>query len=156
MAKAPTTGTTEMEPEAVEANGSSPVIRILDRSAILEASDIQTEVVEVPEWGGSVIVRGLMGVDRDSFERSMLDIKGKDATMNWRNFRAKLIARSIVDSEGNRIFLDTDVEALGKKSASAISRVFNVAQRLSGMAPEDVEELTSALKDDPSEGSGSD
>ena len=35
-----------------------------------------------------------------------------------------------------------DAHFLGEKSADAISRVFEVAQRLSGMARRDVEQLT--------------
>jgi hypothetical protein len=61
--------------------------------------------------------------------------------MNLRNIRAKLVALTVVDEDGNRIFSDEDAEALGKKSAAALDRIFAVAQRLSGLRPEDVEEL---------------
>lgn len=156
MSPAATADTVEKEAKEEPAvNGASPVVRILGRDDILAAPDLQTQVVDVPEWGGSVIVQGLTGVDRDYFERSMLDIKGDNAAINWRNFRAKLVARAVVDSEGRRLFLETDVDALGKKSAKALQRVFRVAQELSGLADDEVEELTEGLKDVPSEDSGS-
>ena len=39
----------------------------LSRDAILQREDIKTEDVEVPEWGGTVRVRGMSGVQRDAF-----------------------------------------------------------------------------------------
>lgn len=131
------------------------VIVMLDRGMILAAQDLQTEVVPCPEWGGSVIVRGLSGTDRDSFERSMLDIRGDNAELNWTNFRAKLICRTVVDGDGKRLFTDADAATLGKKSALPIQRLFRVAQRLSGLGDDEVKELTESLKEAPSEGSGS-
>jgi hypothetical protein len=73
--------------------------------------------------------------------------------MNLKNIRAKLVALTVVDEEGNRIFSDSDASALGKKSAAALDRVFEVAQRLSGLRPEDVEELSKNFGSDQSEDS---
>lgn len=115
--------------------------KFLTRDAILKAQDLPTEVVEIPEWNGAVIVRGLTGAERDAFEQSIVETRGKNTRMNLRNIRAKLVALTVVDEDGNRIFSDEDAEALGKKSAAALDRVFAVAQRLSGLRPEDVEEL---------------
>lgn len=115
--------------------------KFLTRDAILKAQDLPTEVVEIPEWNGAVIVRGLTGAERDAFEQSIVEQRGKNTRMNLRNIRAKLVALTVVDEEGNRVFSDEDAEALGKKSAAALDRIFAVAQRLSGLRPEDVEEL---------------
>lgn len=123
---------------------------LLSRDAILGASDIQSEIVDVPEWGGSVRVQGMSGTDRDAFEASLLKGKGKNTSVNYNNLRAKLLVRSIVDDSGERIFGEHDIAALGAKSAAALNRVYNVAQRLNGLSDEDVEELTDGLKDDPS------
>ena len=115
---------------------------LLSREAILAASDLKTEEVAVPEWGGAVLVRGLTGAERDVYEQSVLTGKGKNRDVNLKNARAKLIAMSVIDESGNRLFnTGADVEALGKKSAAAIQRVFEVAQRLSGLSDSDVEEL---------------
>lgn len=140
---------------ATEPERTNGVTILLTRDSILAAPDLQTEVVEVPEWGGSVTVRGMTGAERDSFERSMVDLSGKDTKMNVVNFRAKMVARTVVDSAGKRLFRDDDATMLGTKSAAAINRVFKVAQRLSGMADDEVEELTTNLKETPSVDSGS-
>jgi len=128
----------------------------LTREAILQASDIQTEDVEVPEWGGTVAVRGLSGRGRDDFEASVMVGKGKNRDINVRNFRAKLVALCCVDEQGVRLFSDEDVKALGDKSAGALTKVFDVASRLSGLSKEDEEDLTKNSESDLSDGSISD
>jgi hypothetical protein len=129
---------------------------ILGRDSILQASDIRKELVAVPEWGGEVYVRSLSAKERDEFESSMLTFKGKTQEVNLRQARAKLAALSICDEEGKRLFSDADVAALGNKSASAMQRVWTVAQRLSAITEEDMEELTKNSGSARSEGSSSD
>jgi len=112
---------------------------LLNKEAILKAQDLPFEDVEVSQWGGTVRVRALTGAERDAFEQGIVEQRGKSAKMNLRNVRAKLVALTIVDEHGERIFADSDVEGLGKKSALALNKVFEVAQRLSGIRPEDME-----------------
>jgi len=115
----------------------------LSKEDILKAEDLGTEEVDVPEWGGSVLVRGMTGAERDAFE-----VAGRDQRTGQRrpdalsNVRAKLVARCVVDDDGTRLFTDADVAALGEKSGAAIDRVFAVAARLSGLGEEDQEEMT--------------
>lgn len=135
---------------------ASDTKRILTRDAILGVADLKTDHVEVPEWGGVVLVRGLTGAERDQFEADSLVGRGKRREVNLRNFRARLVARTVVDEQGNRLFTDADVEALARKSASAIARVYDVAARLSGLTDEDVDELVGNSGTGPSAGSGSD
>jgi hypothetical protein len=125
---------------------------VLTREAILGVDDLQVEVVDVPEWGGAVRVRGLTGAERDAFESSIIDQRGKKSRIILRNIRAKLVVLSVVDGENKSLFNEGDVKALGSKSASALQRVFNVAQRLSGISDEDVEELAGNLGDGQSDG----
>lgn len=127
----------------------------LSRDAILAVDDVQYEDVEVPEWGGRVRVKSLTGRERDALEASMIVGKGKNANVNMNNLRAKLVGRSVVDEDGKRLFSDDDIAALGAKSAAALTRVYEVAQRLSGITQEDVEELTKNSETAPSEDSGS-
>lgn len=128
----------------------------LTRDAILEAVDIPHETVSVPEWGGEVIVRGLTGAQRDRFESSMIRGEGRNQRVVLDNMRARLCALTIVDENGKRLFSDSDVKALGQKSAVALNRVFAVAMRLSGLTPEDVAELSKNSVDGQSEDSTSD
>lgn len=127
----------------------------LSRDAILAVDDVQFEDVDVPEWGGKVRVKSLTGRERDALESSMIVGKGKNANVNLNNLRAKLVARSVVDEDGKRLFNDDDIAALGAKSAAALTRVYEAAQRLSGITEEDVDELTKNSETAPSADSGS-
>lgn len=115
--------------------------KLLTKDDILQAQDLPTERVEVPEWGGAVIVRGLTGAERDKFEASIVIRKGDKTDFNPENMRAKLVALCVVDEQGNRLFTDDEAKLLGRKSAAALDRVFQVAQRLSGLNPGAVEDL---------------
>lgn len=139
---------------------------VLTRDEILGAKDTLIEPVEVPEWGLDgegkpkiVFIRGLTGTDRDDFEMNMITTKGKTTELNLKNLRAKLIARCAVDSEdpetAQKLFTIDDIEPLGRKSGLALQRCYAMAQKLSGLSAEDVEELTSQLGEGPSDGSGS-
>jgi len=109
----------------------------LTKKQILSADDLPKEKVEVPEWGGHVFVRTLTGAERDRFEQTLLD--GKN--VNMANVRARLVVLTAIGDDGKRIFADTDANALGEKSASALDRVYGVAQRLNGLTAADVEDL---------------
>jgi len=113
---------------------------ILTRDMILQAQDLKTEDVPVPEWGGDVRVRTLTGAEREQFGRSMLGADGKTAETTGYAF--KMLALCIVDEAGVRQFSDADVAALGAKSADALQRVFTVAEKLNGMASDSVEIAT--------------
>ena len=115
---------------------------ILSREQILEKNDLPSELVEVPEWGGAVWVRGMSGAERDSFEDSIIAGEKGSRVVNISNFRAKLAVRSIVDEQGRRLFTDDDADLLGAKSAAGLQRIVEVAKRLSAFSPEDVSELT--------------
>ena len=132
--------------------------KMLNRTEILEASDIKVQEVAVPEWGenAAVYVKGMNGAERDKFEGSLITMRGKDKDLNMSNIRAKLASMTICDEKGKRLFNENDVQALSQKSAAALQRVFAVAQRLSGISDEDVEELAEEIKNDPFDGSPSD
>ena len=128
------------------------------RDRILGKDDLVTDTVEVPEWGEKLTIRTLTGTERDKFEDSMIErSKGGKASQNIKNIRAKLVALCVIDpDDGNLpVFLPQDVEALGKKSAKALDRVFTAAQKLNGFTDEDVEELAKGFDSAPSESSTS-
>lgn len=116
---------------------------ILTRDAILAASDIRSERVAVPEWGGEVLVGTMSGAARDEWEQSLITRRpGSTKTEpNLANVRARLVAATVVDENGARLFSAEDAEALGRKSSAALERVCKVAQRLNGLGDADLEEL---------------
>jgi hypothetical protein len=115
----------------------------LSRADLLAACVLPRETVKVPELNGDVIVQGMSGAQRDAWEASLVEGRGKRRKMNTANIRAKLVAQCCVDSDGKRLFSDEDVEALGTARVDVLNRLFGVAQKLSGVSDEDVDELGS-------------
>ena len=115
---------------------------LLSKTAILAAQDLQTEDVEVPEWGGAVRVRSFTGRERDAFESSMVRGEGRDRKVDLTNMRARLVGLTVIDETGQRLFTDEEVDLLGAKSGAALDRVFAVAQKLNGLSGADVDELS--------------
>lgn len=129
--------------------------RLLTRQEILSIRDIRTETVFVPEWGGAVKIKAMTGKERDAWETALFQIDGKDVKMNKENLRAKLVALTVVDEAGQRLFTEADVEALGSKSASALDRVYQASQKLSGLTPDDIKEMEKNLETDHSDSTAS-
>ena len=124
---------------------------LLSRDTILGADDRRTEDVEVPEWGGTVRVRGLSGTERDAYEASIVRLKDDGSqTFTLQNARARLVALCACDEDGERIFTDKDVNELGRKSAVALERVFDAARRVSGLSDDSTEKAAEDFGDAPS------
>ncbi len=114
----------------------------LSRDAILAVEDLPREYVEVPEWGGGVWVRTMTGSERDRWERQFVDEQGKPRkSTEIEHLRAALVVHCVVDDNGQKLFDEADIPALGAKSGKALDRLFAVAQRLNGFRKEDIEEL---------------
>jgi hypothetical protein len=130
---------------------------LLGREGILNANDMKTEDVPVPEWGGEVRIRTLTGTERDEFEASMVEMK-KDgsAKRNVENVRARLLILCIINERGEQMFNRADIKLLGRKSAAALDRVANACNKLNAFSEEDIEELAENFDSAPSEDSTSD
>ncbi len=111
---------------------------MLSRDEILRHSALPTEDLEVPEWGGSVRIRSLTAGERDGFE---LDMKDARTEGQKPNIRAALAVRVLVDEQGRNLFTPADAESLATFHAKPLDRVFTVAARLSGITPDDVNDL---------------
>lgn len=110
-------------------------MKILTRQEIVDAKDIHTRFVDVPEWGGSVIVKVMSGADRNAFDQSIVKIIDGKRVPDLNNVRLKLVALTVIDEAGNVLFGQDELAELGKKNSAALERLFDVAQELNGMAP---------------------
>lgn len=132
------------------------------RDQILAADDLPRAVVETPEWAPSgvpsVHVRGLTAAERDQYEQGLTE-RAKDGSVrpkaNLKNLRASFVMRIVVDENGERVFSDGDVEALGAKSAVVLDRLWEKGRELSGMAREETEENPSSGDQEDSDSSDS-
>lgn len=101
----------------------------------------------------SVWVRGMSGLDRDGWEKSLIVGRGKHTAVDTENVRAKLAVRCLVDEQGDRLFTDKDAALIGELPAAVLNPIYEKAQRLSGVTDDDVAELKKASE--AAAGSGS-
>ena len=113
----------------------------LSREQILASTDLRKELVDIPEWGGSVYVRVMTAAERDKLDARYIQRKGQNGQRSFENFRAEMVVTTVVDDAGQRLFTDADVPQISLKSAAAVERIFNVASRLNGLSAKDQEEL---------------
>jgi hypothetical protein len=88
---------------------------------------LKTETIDIPEWGGRVIVSEMSGKARDNF---VLAHAKMTREQDDKNITALYAAYTLVDENGELLFCVDDVEELGKRSGSALDRIFDVAERL--------------------------
>lgn len=114
------------------------------RAQILESEDLQSETLSVPEWNDvKVELRGMNGLDRARFMQKVAQGEG----VNFENWYPELIIATAFDPDtGTKLFERADKDALNRKSGSALSRLGDVAARLSGLGASDVEGAEERLK----------
>jgi hypothetical protein len=123
-------------PAPVEAQRQAAIVP-LSRESILGSSDLPIVPVEIPEWGGTVLLRSITAGERDRFEASVNNGKRQDLE----NFRARFAVLVLCDEVGNRLFADADAAALAKKSASALQTILSAGMEHNAMRADDVEAL---------------
>lgn len=109
---------------------------ILSRQQILDADDRKKITVDVPEWGGQVIIATMSGTARDAWEQTL-----QKSNFSLENMRARFLAAVAVDEAGEPLFTMEDVDALGKKSSAALTRCMVAAQELNALTNTDLEDL---------------
>lgn len=104
------------------------------RDLILTSQDIPSEIVDVPEWGVKIEVRGMTGASRT---RIMDLAVGNEGSVNLQFVYPEIVIATAYDSEtGEQIFEPNDKDTLLAKSAIAIDRIASVGMRLSGFTQE--------------------
>ena len=107
------------------------------KDRIFASKDLDTELVDVPEWGVKVEVRSMSAGDRSRSMRSWVD----DGEVNLERFYPAIIAASVFDPEtGEHVFDEADAERLNDRSSKVIERLARIATRLSGMDDKAVDE----------------
>lgn len=118
-------------------------VAMLTREQILSSQDIKMELVDMTKfgWPGFVYVCGLTGAAHSAWERSLVRYEEGKPKPTLANARAKMLVRCVVTEQKQTIFEETDIERLSTKSCEAISYLYDVARRLSGLREEDAKEL---------------
>lgn len=114
---------------------------LLDKTAFLEATKLKTEDVEIP--GGKVRISELSGTD---FLEIYTNPKYKTGDeMDMVKFTPALLACTIVDESGSRIFTNEDVEEIGRRTKDVFLQLAKVAKRLNGLSGEEIKNSEASL-----------
>lgn len=114
----------------------------LSRDDILSTNDLETQEVEVDQWGGSIYVREMTGSDQDYWESELIEYNADgQPDLTTDNARAKLLVRCIVDEDGNRLLQDEDAGDLGDQSNRVIDRLFTTLMQISTADVPELDEL---------------
>lgn len=108
------------------------------RQTILAATDRQRVKVHVPEWGVDVWLQPMSVGDRDSWENEWLAKGQQGGVKNW---RAKFLAKCLLDESGNRVFNDSQVDELASKSSDVVCRLFDQARKVNALTAEEIDEI---------------
>jgi len=109
------------------------------RDQILAKQDIPSEMVDVPEWGVKVEVRGMTGAERT---RIMDKATQNAGDVNLQFVYPEIVIATAFDPEGGeQVFKPGDRDALLAKSATALDRIAAVGMRLSGFTAESADDM---------------
>ncbi|MDR6447484.1 hypothetical protein J2794_003600 [Paraburkholderia terricola] len=114
---------------------------MLTKEQIFAARDLQTEDVDVPEWGGAVRITVMGGKARDALMEALAE------PQTTSRFQSLVLASTVVDDGGAPVFTAKDVEQLSEKNTEVLTRLVSVAMRLNKIgtkATEDAEKNSEA------------
>lgn len=111
---------------------------MLTANDILSCDDKRTKKLNIPQWGGDVIVSELSAEDRDLIE---LESNKAKLTGKADNANARLVACCLVDEGGKKLFSEDKLKALGTRSLSAMNLVLKTALELNNLTEAALEEL---------------
>lgn len=115
------------------------------REQIINADDIDHEIIDIPVWGVKIEVRSMTGRARTRLIKTATD---NDGQLDMETLYPDMVILCAFDPEtGEQIFTQDDRDLLLSKSAGPLEQVALAAMRISGMTPD---ALDAAGKDLPS------
>lgn len=105
------------------------------KNCILNAIDTRIEPVHMPEWGCTVYVKTLTGKELQDFQNLPQD----------KDHATYLLALSLCDQDGTRLFGLDEVEELQAKSWAAIAKLVIIAQKLNRFDEDSFNELVASF-----------
>ena len=105
---------------------------------ILKRDTFKRKIVDVPEWGGKIIVRGLSGhqaipISQTAVEISLEKKDGKFDAEKAERWEANTFVCGWINEDGSNVLTAGDVDDLLGKETEIISRIAREIRILSGM-----------------------
>lgn len=125
--------------------------RYLTAEEVLGADDVEYREVESPELGGWLVLRSPTDAAIQAWARK-LDPESKGYTPQGAiQARADLVSKCAVrhDNRSERLFRPDQVEALSRKNAKPITRLFKVIMEMAGIGEKDLQEAEANFPETP-------
>lgn len=110
-------------------------MKLLTAEQILSAK-LKVEKINIPEWGGEVLLQEPTGYQRSQYEEMLTKT---DNDKELRKLRGFCAAQCLVKENGDRLFTDEQIDVLNKTSANALDRVLASYQLMSLIKDEDID-----------------
>ena len=118
---------------------------LLSAAAIKAARDITHEIVEVPEWGGSVLLQQMNAAEATHFGTVMEKLKSVEGYSPRDGMYMMLIYSARESVDGPLIFTEEDLPELRLKSIDVLNRLQRIALRINKMDVEGQNDRKKAL-----------
>ena len=114
--------------------------KYLSRDDILQTQGIRTDEVEVPEWGGKILVRELSAAEVAKIGFGMAGKGGGETEVDLAKlgeYVPQMIAWCVVDENLNSIFDLEDIMRLSAKSINPVQQIITKIMELSDLSPDE-------------------
>lgn len=114
----------------------SELTPFLTRQQLVSADDCKRDVVDVPEWGGRVCIRGLTGAE---YARVREAWRKEDANTgdNLGTPDSITCGYGLVDEKGANLFTVADMPLLTRRNPAVLGRLARMILKLSGVIKEE-------------------
>ena len=131
---------------------------MIDRTTVRALPKLKTELVDVPEWGGRIMIRPMTVLEQEQFWDILDD--AKKGIVAPAGKRGSVVLNVAMTEDGKQFFAAEDAEWIGSQAdPNVIDRIYNAIQRLSGATPKeqaDIEKKPEITTNSSSTGSQTD
>tara|TARA_R110002012_G_scaffold120651_1_gene270058 strand:+ start:13669 stop:14010 length:342 start_codon:yes stop_codon:yes gene_type:complete len=101
---------------------------------IKSVDDIKTQTVQVPEWGGELLVKSMSGRLRSNLEQKV------SSNAPHGDVKMMIVTACCVKDDGTPMFSTSDKKWLAEKAAAPLETIFEAACKMSGIGIDAAEE----------------
>ena len=106
---------------------------VLSRDQIFSKPDIETDEVDVPEWGGTVRIRSITAAQQKEIAK-IQNNTARSETDRYARGRLQMVVFGCVDKEGSPLFTEDDFAALEERNPGVLNRLSDAIGRISGLS----------------------
>ncbi len=115
----------------------------MDVEKILASDDLPRKKLRIPVWNVTLYIQTLTALEYEAMQDDLKKWRkdhhyGEDSVRFLHPFFASRLA---VNEDGSRVFKDSDIPRLAKKSCAALTKLVNAGMKLNGISEDEVEEL---------------